>query len=160
MIVQIIKATPEYVQVIAENCREQDRAEFWAHNRSTPLKVLETGLRVSTVAYVGIVDGVPMCMFGVAPYSFLAGQGIPWMVSTNALDARSRKLRRAVMAISIDVIDEFKKLFPSLLFNAVDDRNESAKNWLRWLGFKLLPPTPYGIDRLPFRPFYWSCTDV
>jgi len=158
VIVEIVKALPEHIAPIAANCRDADRAEFYALSRSSPTKVLETGLRVSVVSYTGIVDGEPVCMFGVAPYSFLAGQGIPWMVSARGID--NKRLQRAVMQVSREVVDDFKVLFPSLLFNTVDDRNTSAKRWLKWLGFKLLDPVPHGIDRLPFRPFYWSCTDV
>lgn len=158
MNVEIVAASQDHVAALAADCRAEDIAEFHALSRSTPTQVLELGLRVSTVAYTAFVDGVPVCMFGVSPYSYLAGQGIPWMVSTNGL--KGRRLQRAVMTVSLDVVDDFKELFPSLLFNSVDDRNESAKKWLGWLGFKLLDPVPLGVDKLLFRPFYWSPSDV
>lgn len=154
MIVEILKASPDHVAAIAADCRKEDADEFYALNRATPRQVLDLGLKTATVAYTGFVDRVPVCMFGVSPYSFLAGQGIPWMVSCNGL--KNRRLQRAIMMASSAVVEDFKSLFPSLLFNQVDDRNESAKKWLGWLGFVLLDPVPMGPDGVLFRPFYWS----
>jgi len=41
----------------------------------------------------------------------------------------------------------------SLLYNYVDARNVKSIKWLRWLGFQLDEPAPYGVRGLPFHRF-------
>jgi len=41
----------------------------------------------------------------------------------------------------------------SHLENWVDARNTKAINWLRWLGFTVHDPVPFGVAGLPFHRF-------
>lgn len=153
MNVEIVPATLAHAEAIAADARQADVDELWAQARATPLSALRVGLRSTSRARTGLVDGVPVCLFGVSPFSILSGQGTPWMVGSNGL-----KPLRVQKALLIHSRLEFAAMRAnySVLFNAVDDRNTSAKRWLTWLGFTLLGPMIYGPDRLPFRPFYWS----
>lgn len=151
MHVEVVAAAIEHIEPIVVNARLSDVDELWAIARATPRKCLELGLRLSVQAHTALVDGVPVGMWGVTPYSILGGIGTPWMVATNALEALS--VQKQLLRLSRAGLVEMREQFP-LLFNVVDDRNTGAHRWLSWLGFTLGEPTPMGPDRRPFRAFY------
>ena len=153
MKVEIVAAEYWHVDAIAANARQADVEELWAQARATPAEAMRRGMKLTASARTGLVDDVPVCMFGVTPYSILRGQGVPWMVGSNALDRLS--VQKALLVQSRIAIAEMWDSY-TLLFNTVDDRNAAAKRWLAWLGFTLLEPITCGPDRIAFRPFYWS----
>ena len=148
----IVAAEEWHIDAIAADVRRADARELWSGSRSTPAEAMRYGMRFSG-AWTGMHRGDPVCMFGVTPYSILSSEGIPWMVSTNVMDQ---------LAVQKRLLIESRLAFSGmqsrwrLLFNVVDDQNESAKRWLRWLGFTLSPAAPYGPDGTPFSLFYWS----
>lgn len=151
MRVAIVPALPEHIDAIVAKARPADIAELWAHGRHTPRQCLETGLRISVTPMTGLVDDVPVCMFGASPYSILAGQGVAWMVGSTDLDRLS--VQKALLRHSFEALAHLQRQFP-LLFNSVDARNHAAIRWLKWLGFTFCDPVPVGPDRVPFLPFY------
>ncbi|WCE04424.1 hypothetical protein [Pseudoxanthomonas sp. JBR18] len=149
---QIVAATEAHIEAIAATPRPADVAELWASCRVTPEQAMRQGLTVSRHAYTGLIDGVPVCMFGIAPYSILSSKGSPWMIGSTGLQPAS--VQKELVRLSRPVVEFMQDQFPEMLFNLVDDRNTAAKRWLRWLGFTLIDPITYGPDALPFRPFY------
>ena len=83
---EIIPASADHIPAIAAHVREADRAELWAASCSTPEQALARSLGASRLAWTGTIDGVPVCMFGVAPASILGDVGRPWMIGTDHLD--------------------------------------------------------------------------
>lgn len=114
---------------------------------------MRRGMKMSASATTGLFGGEPVAMFGVTPYSILHSMGTPWLVGSTALDRLS--VQKALLVHSRRHVRSWRERY-DLLFNTVDDRNEAAKRWLRWLGFTLLDPQPHGPDRVMFRPFFWS----
>jgi hypothetical protein len=151
LIAAIVPALPEHIPIIATKARPADIDELWAQGRQTPAQCMETGLRLSVTAFTGLVDGVPVLMFGATPYSILAGQGVAWMVGSTDLD--QLRVQKALLRKSREGLDILQRQFP-LLFNHVDERNESAKRWLAWLGFSFGEPEPIGPDARLFRSFW------
>lgn len=149
---QFVPAEPGHVDIIAARARAADIAELWATSRTTPRQAMERGLAASVQPWVGLFDGEPVCMFGASPFSILGGMGIAWMIGSDALDRIS--VQKALLRYSRDVVEHLQDQFPTLLYNFVDQRNEAAIRWLRWLGFEFCDPIPYGEDGLPFLPFY------
>lgn len=148
MRVEVVPATLEHVADLAPRVRAADAAEIWAAARLTPEAALALGVRVSTGAWVGLVDGEVVCMFGVSPRSLIGGTGVPWMLGSDLIERHQMTFLRRCRP----VVAWMRELYP-VLANHVDDRNEAAKRWLRWLGFELADPAPHGPDRLPFRRF-------
>lgn len=97
-----------------------------------------------------MIDGNPVCMFGVAPGSIVTG-GKVWMLGTEALDDPLNAiifLRRCRKQV-----DEMLEISP-VLTNYVHAENARAISWLRWLGFKVEDnPVPYGPKRELFYRF-------
>lgn len=94
-------------------------------------------------------------MFGVAPASLVGGLGVPWMIGTDAIERYQFTFLRHCRPC----VDQMRLLYDTLV-NWVDDRNVVAQRWLRWLGFHVEQPEPYGPDGIPFRRFTWRRADV
>lgn len=146
-------AQPWHVEVIADNPRPADVLELQASSGTTPAEAMRAGMARSLYPTTGMLDGMPVCMFGATPYSILGGIGVPWLIGSAAMD--SLQARKALLRASRVAFAEMRRQFPALLFNAVDDRNEAAQRWLAWLGFEIGEALPIGRDGEPFRVFYW-----
>jgi hypothetical protein len=145
---EIMLATLEHVQMIAENVRVDDRCELWAAYCQTPEQVMVNALNLSNMAWAGLIDDVPVCMFGVVPASILSNVGRPWMVGTKFLDVHPFVfLRRCKGCVKM-----MRERFESLE-NYVDVRNVKAIEWLRWMGFSFNEPELMGPFNMPFIRF-------
>ena len=147
MIARVIRAEMHHIPAIVRNIREADREELLASSNRTPNEVLIQGLMISEMAWTGMVDGEPVCIFGVAPCE-TAGVGRPWMIGTKLLEKyqmvflRRCKPRVVIMQCLFEVLE-----------NWVDARNTRAIQWLKWLGFSFSEPVPAGPFSLPFCRF-------
>lgn len=125
-------ATAEDIPAIAARMRAADRNEIEASHGHTPEQALTSSLQHSTAAWTGLIDGEPVCMFGVGPISILAGRGAPWMLGTDQIERWPRTFLRRCRPC----VEAMLAVYP-YLENYVDDRNEKSKQWLRWLGFRV-----------------------
>jgi hypothetical protein len=144
---KVIAADPDHIEHIAANVRPGDMAEMAALGLS-PALTLRLSLQTSLKAWTGLVDGVPVCMFGVSEGEH--GEGRPWMVGTGRLDDPLTAmifLRRCRKRVEIML-----NLRP-VLANYVSVENVRAVAWLGWLGFSFSPPFPWGKSRQMFRRF-------
>lgn len=147
----VVPASADHVAPIAADAREADTVELWAQGRVTPAEAMRRGLKLSTLVFTGLIDDVPVCMFGATPYSVLAGQGVAWMVGSNGLNPL--RAQKALLRASKPELAVLLNRYP-LLFNAVDVRNEATQRWLRWMGAVFLEPVPVGHGGELFRPFF------
>lgn len=141
-------AAPEDVAIIAAGCRAEDVAELWASCRITPERCMADGMRFETVT--AELDGVPVCMFGIVPMSWLGGVGVPWMVGTDGM--RAFRAQRELLRLSRPALEALAARYDHLV-NWVDARNTASVRWLGWLGFKIHAAEPFGPDRIPFHRF-------
>lgn len=152
--VEIRAADFDDVELIAANAREADVLELAAVG-SDPATAMYKGLVMSTHAWTGLVNGVPVCMFGVAPRSVLSGRGYPWMIGSRLLERYAVTFIRRCMPQVQKMRDSY-----NLLENYVDARNELAIRWLMWLGFTIQPAAPYGLNGEPFHRFLMETEHV
>lgn len=150
--IELVPAAEEHIGPIAEAPRPADVEEVRASTGGSVRAALERGLRSSTRAYTVMLDGVPVAMLGVVPYSALTGVGIVWMLGAEGLDRGI--CRRGFVRLARPVIDHLQAFYPRMLFNAVDCRNGAAIRFLRWAGFTLQEPIPLGLQGQSFFPFY------
>lgn len=143
---EIVTAELHHIPRILAGIREADRDELFALYRQTPAEVLDASFRLSQMAWTGLVDGVPVCMFGVVKVSGAVGR--PWMIGTTDLDRYAmiflRRCKKQVEAM--------QRRFAHLE-NFVDIRNQKAIDWLRWLGFRFGKAELMGPFSLPFYRF-------
>ncbi|MBX3503328.1 MAG: hypothetical protein KF889_28120 [Alphaproteobacteria bacterium] len=128
--------------------RAADIREIEAAIGVAPLPALLLSLARSTEAWAGTVDGEVACVFGVGPLSLLGGEGCPWLLGSDLVERNAVAFARRNRAMVARWLRTYR-----VLRNHVDARNSQAIRWLRWLGFTIGPPAPYGVARLPFHPF-------
>lgn len=145
---QVVPAEDWHVSFIAACVRQADADEMYAIGCYTPEAALRISLRVSDMAWTGLIGSKPVCMFGVAGASLLTNTGRPWLIGTDLLDTHYVIFLRRCRRMVVKMLDRF----PSLE-NYVDVRNTRAITWLRWLGFSFNEPEPYGVLGLPFIRF-------
>lgn len=149
MIVTIVPATVEHAIAIAADVRAPDAAEIWASTMQVPELALRSGLRFSDQAMTGLIDGEPVCMWGVVTESMIGRIGVPWMLGTSKLDKLARVFLRHCREPLLEMMQGYGKLI-----NYVDARNLRTIKWLRFMGFHVEPETqPYGVSGLPFHRF-------
>lgn len=152
---EVRPATAEDIEALADRMRQADRDELAASHGHSPREALEKALAASTSAWVGVVDGLPVCMFGVAPASILSGRGVVWMLGAQELDSYPRTFLRRCRGC----VDMMHRVYPRLE-NFVDDRNTTSKNWLRWLGFTLAEEAVTLRSGVQFRHFWRETSHV
>lgn len=145
----IIDARAEHVEAIAQRARQADVNECWWQTGMTLRAGLSLSIEHSTIARVGLADGVPAALYGVTDRGEDGGQ--VWMIGTTLLQIH----RRVFMRISHDQVEEFRGRFHRL-WNYVDATNLVAINWLICLGFLLYGPMPHGPFLRSFYFFDWQ----
>ena len=157
MTAYVVDARPEHILIVAEKMRHADVAEIWAAGRNTPRSALRSSLAMSSYCKTIMLGEKPIAMFGVTPLSAITGHGVPWMLGTHEIESMPMRFLRGSVSYLKDMARGF-----SYLENWVDARNKVSINWLRWLGFVIVKPEPYGHLGYPFHRFYMenkSCAD-
>lgn len=146
---EMVPATLEHVLYLAPRLRKADVEEMWAAHHVEPEMGLIISLEVSRdTGYTGLVDGKPVCIYGVAAPSLLVDAGRPWMVGSDSIPKHSLRFLRE----SRKVVKAWREQHPRM-FNYVDARHDEAIKWLKWLGFSIHEAAPYGAGQLPFHRF-------
>lgn len=150
--VRILKATVAHAEALAPLMRPEDAAEVWASGGYPPLDVLLEALNFSDVAYTLFLDGEVAAMWGVGPAmkpTLLAGRwlGVPWLLTGRAVTKHPGAFLRACRACLPLLLQRYP-----VLVQWVDARYVAAVRWVRWLGFEVGEPVPFGVSGLPFHP--------
>lgn len=149
MLVKFEKPTPETIQFIADNMRDEDAAEVMAVGNMTPWQAIDISIKTSHFSTVGTVDGTPVAIFGLSVHNIVTGEGSPWMLcSRQALDHK-----RGFFTDTPQAVEAMLNICPKLS-NYVHVNNKLSIRWLKWLGFTIEEPIPYGVNGELFHPFY------
>lgn len=140
---------------LAENIRDSDRQESIAAHMLMPLEALRYSLARSDLSYTVFFDGRPAVIFGVSRPHMLSKEGIIWLAGTCEIEKNPKRFLRK----SCDVLSVIEQGY-SRLYNYVDARNTKTVSWLKWLGFTLEEPRPYGALGRPFHYFYKEPSNV
>lgn len=139
-------AHPSHVARIANRMRTIDAAECLAVGHS-PKQALRSSLKASTFALTVLLDGRPVAMLGVTPYSVLEGIGSPWLLGTDEV----LKGARHFLTVGPRVVEAMQREWPRLE-NYVGAENRAALRVLARLGFDVRPEVVL-IGNLPMRLF-------
>lgn len=143
--INIRAATLDDARYLGSRLRQQDREEVKASHGVTGEEAVLLSFQRAVVSYVVELDGQVICLFGVT--QALTG-GYPWLLGTDAME----QLPVTFFRTSRTFIDAFVQQF-GYLENYVDARNTLSIQWLRWLGFTIYQPAPYGIEQKLFHKF-------
>lgn len=75
--------------------------------------------------------------------------GVPWLLGTEL----SKKVKRAFLKEIKDCLGTMIKEY-KFLINYVHPKNKQSIRWLKWLGFTVTSPIPFGDFGNLFHPFY------
>lgn len=153
MRVSILPAT--WQDALELEVRPEDVQEFYASSGQTPEQVLHNGFARSPEVMAGRVDGALVCIFGVCPLGLFSGKWAPWLVASPAMYEHKREFIQYCKPVLDAMLARYNPLQ-----NWVDARNTAAIRWLRWLGFTIHDPEPFGYQGLPFHKFTMEKNNV
>lgn len=141
----------EDIDNLKNRLKQSDIQEIWASHNHTPEEALKISFEESALCLTIEDNGIVIGMFGVTPYYFLSNRGIIWLLSSEELFNRKYRFIRH----SRYFIELFLEMYP-YLENYVDCRNIKSIRWLEACGAVLNDPIHYGIEKMPFRHFYFK----
>ena len=145
---EVRDATVDDAVALAPRMRQADIDECVAMGFGAE-DALITSVRASMMPMAGLVNGEVVCLFGVGSVGMFATSGAPWLLGSIALDRR----RFTLIKMARQWIDYQLSIYP-LLENWVDARNNKSIKLVRWLGFEIDDPKPFGVDGEMFRRFW------
>jgi hypothetical protein len=134
------------IAAIAADARQADVDEIAAQGR-TVVEAMTSGMALGDWSATGLIDGVPVCMFGVVPASILSGIGIPWLITTNKVARHDKVFLRRCRPVVAAMLASYPRLS-----NIVAEDNTVARKWLAWLGFEFKAET-IEVNGVTFRQF-------
>jgi len=123
----IVRATPELVEKVFENLREDARVELGEVSKSVVL----TRIFEKSAAWVGLAKEEPACAFGVREGNFTEPAEL-WLVATPLIEVFSVRFLRESRAVVDWAVREY-----GVVGGVVQVGNERSQRWLRWLEFGL-----------------------
>ena len=151
--IEIVKAEPKHAAIVPY-LRRADAEEIWAFTGLSPAFAVAWSIAHSKNAWTALLDGKPAVVFGVgesAPGTGSATLGIPWLVATDDVERYPVKFYRESKSLMAKIKEGY-----DCLTNWVDARNVLSIRWLRWLGFAIEEPEPWGAYGLMFCRFWWK----
>lgn len=145
---EILPTTENHIKELAKTMRQADIDECWAAHHFSPYEALKHSLYHTDRPQTGLYDGRVICIWGIGKMSYLSKEGIPWMLTSNLVNKHYREFLRRGLKCLIDIKKE-----AVILVNMVDARNKRSIRWLKWLGFTVHDPIPFGPDKMLFHPF-------
>lgn len=144
---------------LVRDMRPEDVAELeasvGAYSPEARARTIIEGIGMSPDVAAFYADGELLCIFGVAQASLMSTVGVPWLLATSAMFRH----RSVLVRFSREHVARWAGMF-TRLENYVDARNTLACAWLRWLGFALDKPAPFGVEGLMFHRFHMGGHDV
>lgn len=141
------------VLFILDNLRSEDIEESkFVYGEDWKNKSLTNIMKSDCHAVVGVdsITGTPVCIGGVTAIDNNSGVGVVWLLATN--DVKNHKY---------SLLKELKKEFDNydekywFLYNFIFYKNNLAKSWLKWLGFKFDLKNKYNsVTTSKFEFFY------
>lgn len=155
MQVDFIKPNSKDIQYIAQNMRDQDVTEVYASGGYTPIDALNQSLECSTLSSIALINDEPCAALGLVIPSLLGGIGIPWLLGTEKVVQNKKVFMKETKSGILDMLTLCDKLV-----NYVHKENTVSVRWLKYMGFTLYEPEPFGIYGELFHKFELGREDV
>ena len=148
MTYKVVPTELSHMEELSHTMRPADVRECWAAHHFSPYDALKHSLYYTARPKTGLHNGKVICIWGVGKITYLAKEGIPWMLTSNLVNTHYREFLRR----GHELVSDMKKE-AVILINTVDTRNKPSIRWLRHLGFTVHNPVPFGPDDMLFHPF-------
>ena len=127
----VVPLTREHVEYLKPLVRIFDEQCVREHYGLGGAEMLEAGLVNSAIAWAGLVDGVPICAFGLIPAGFISAIAEPWLIATPDI----ARFKRIFWTHSREVVALMLEEYPVLVARCQANFDASRK-WLARLGFR------------------------
>jgi hypothetical protein len=153
-IIEVFDASyDKQVEYVANNLRINDFDEVFDATGDLPyISIMEDWIMSSRRWIVLNKHNIAVAVLGVRPKTMFSDIGIPWLLGTKGLD----KMKKFFIKYSKTIIEQMKIGY-DILFNHVDARYLNAVRWLKWCGFTVEEPAPFGAHQMPFHLIYMEC---
>lgn len=145
---EVRDATLEDAKELAPRLRQADLDEVRAACDHGPEEALVHSIKNSRFPKAGLVDGELVCLFGVGSNTLLSTSGSPWLLGSDKIVKHARAFLKGSRIYLRDMKEEY-----GYLVNYVDARNTHSVRWLKWLGFEISKPVPFGPYGVLFHKF-------
>ena len=146
--VEVVEGKDSHVDAIVGNLRKADRDEVMSATGKDPDIALIDAWKTSVFRWAILLDGIVIGVFGVSETS-VKDIGVPWLLGTDKMKEIKISFVRQCKIYIDSMLDRFDRLI-----NYVDARNTDSIKWLRWCGFHVFEPLPYGVDGDLFCMFF------
>lgn len=143
-----VPATRAMVVDLAPRLRKADVDEVYAATGRKARDALIEAFDLADHVSALLVDGRCEAVAGTVPHP-TDGLGVIWMLASDKATLKRRPFLETNRGFIAECLERHEALS-----NFVDERNTQAIRWLRWLGFRILDPRPFGFLGLPFRQFW------
>tara|TARA_R100000234_G_scaffold13313_2_gene7411 strand:+ start:3813 stop:4259 length:447 start_codon:yes stop_codon:yes gene_type:complete len=144
---KLIKATQEMAIDIGLGMREEDELEVrLSHDLDPVTAMLESFINSDICRAIEGDDGTPVGMTGVTKQAI-------WMLGTDGLTS-SKNHKKTLCVDGKKWIDYCLKEVGKPIGNWVYAENKKSIKWLKYLGFTVNDPRPYGHNRALFCQFW------
>ncbi len=148
-VIKFKQCTQCAIEYVADNMRTADVVEITAASGTPPLLTLNNGVDASMLSAVAYANDEPIAVLGLVSRGLLSDTGVPWLLGTHS----AMKHKRAFLQESPPVIAEMLR-HTSKLENWVHAKNKTSIRWLKWLGFTIDEPVPFGVSGELFHRFH------
>ena len=135
--------------------RESDKTEIWASGGFEPIRGLRLSVEASDRVWTGLVNGEPVCCFGRAVSPVDPTVGYPWLLGTPVMERHSKAFLIRNRAYLREMSRGLRRLE-----NHVFTENRTSIRWLKWLGFIVDEPAPFGTMGMTFHKFWMDIDHV
>lgn len=133
---RVVPAHAGHVPFLLADQQEAERAEI-RRTGEEPEDAVRRNLSSASMAWTAFFGPDVAAIFGVVPYSIVAGQGIPFMFTTGLV----QRHRLTFVRMGRVYVARMKETFP-VLFNVVDAKHPTGCRTLAALGFRVTDPKP------------------
>lgn len=144
----IRRPTPEDVEFIIQNIRDEDAAEVAAFDGDSIRDVLMSTPDIEKNAWVWEREGQVHAIFGVNPIKEKEGVGVIWMLAAKTFDDHFMAFASACSVVVAHMLKGYE-----YVFNYVYEENKKSIKWLKWLGFDIRDAEGIGINGARFHRF-------
>ena len=144
-------ATVAHAKDLGRRVRQADQDEVMAACGMTGEDALILAVAHAKRADAWFKGDTLIAISGISGTLIDQSVGVIWMLGSDELDRFPKVLMKGQRQYVRDLLKGH-----DMLLNFVDNRNIKAQKWLRWLGFHIGEPRPFGAAGLLFRPFILS----
>ena len=127
--IRIERATPENTEFVAQHLRPGDKMELAHNGRVDFAAAVRESVRVSPFAFCALLDGEPVCVFGLKPDGVISKRACVWLLGTPTLNTIKKGFAKTCRMVLTGLWD----IYPEL-YNAVDANYPQAIRLLQFLG--------------------------